>query len=85
MPSNTPKDLAEDEQLAARNYWVEVDHRDHLGATVIYPGAPFMLSLTPWKIQRRPPLIGEHNVEILEGELGFSKQELEALKASDVI
>jgi len=44
-----------------------------------------MLSLTPWKIQRRPPLIGEHNVEILEGELGFSKQELEALKASDVI
>jgi crotonobetainyl-CoA:carnitine CoA-transferase CaiB-like acyl-CoA transferase len=85
MPSNTPKDLAEDEQLAARNYWVEVDHRDHLGATVIYPGAPFMLSLTPWKIQRRPPLIGEHNVEILEGELGLSKQELEALKASGVI
>jgi len=85
MPSNTPRDLAEDEQLAARNYWVEVDHFDHLGTTVTHPGAPFMMSLTPWRIQRRAPLIGEHNVEILGAELGLSKQKLEALKASNVI
>jgi len=34
----------------------------------------------PWRISRRAPLIGEHNNEILGGELGFSKSDLEALK-----
>lgn len=62
--SNTPRDILEDKQLAARDYWVNVEHPE-LGTSIAYPGAPCKLSLTPWHISRRPPLIGEHTKDIL--------------------
>jgi crotonobetainyl-CoA:carnitine CoA-transferase CaiB-like acyl-CoA transferase len=40
---------------------------------------------TPWKIQRRAPLIGEHNEEVYEKELGLSKEQVTILKANGVI
>jgi crotonobetainyl-CoA:carnitine CoA-transferase CaiB-like acyl-CoA transferase len=40
---------------------------------------------TPWKIYRRAPLIGEHNQEIYEKELGLSKEDMAILKANGVI
>ena len=33
-----------------------------------------------WRISRRAPLIGEHNEEVLCGELGLSKAELAVLE-----
>ncbi len=83
-PMSTPKDLLEDAQLAARDYFVPVDHPE-LDDVITYPGAPFKMSRTPLKISRRAPLIGEHNEEIYEKELGFSKEELNKLKATGVI
>lgn len=77
-------DLAEDDHLAARNYWVEVEHPE-LGTTVTYPGAFAKFSETGCGIRRRAPLIGEHNEEIYEKELGFSKDELTILKQGGVI
>ncbi len=79
-----PKDIVEHEQLAARDAWVEVDHPE-LGTKITYPGAPFKSSQTSWRISRRAPLVGEHNEEIYEGELGFTKQELTILKHGNVI
>ena len=38
-----------------------------------------------WSIRRRAPLIGEHNLEIYEKELGLSRQQLTVLKESGVI
>jgi crotonobetainyl-CoA:carnitine CoA-transferase CaiB-like acyl-CoA transferase len=32
---------------------------------LIHPGAPYVLSRTPWAIRRRPPLTGEHSEEVL--------------------
>jgi crotonobetainyl-CoA:carnitine CoA-transferase CaiB-like acyl-CoA transferase len=81
---STPKDLLEDAQLAARDYFVPVAHPE-LDDVITYPGAPFKMSRTPLKISRRAPLIGEHNEEIYEKELGFSKEELNKLKATGVI
>jgi len=72
---STVEDLLENPQLKALNYFVQVEH-DELGATLEYPGAPYHLSETPWKIRRRAPLIGEHNIEIYEKELGFSRKDL---------
>lgn len=83
-PSNTMKDCVEDEQLLARNFWVEAEHPE-LGDRILYPGAPLLLNEAQWSMSRRAPLIGEHNEEIYTSELGFSREELVLLKEHNVI
>ncbi|MBI4289662.1 MAG: CoA transferase [Chloroflexi bacterium] len=63
FPVFTPGEIVHDHQLADRNFWTPVEHPE-LGASFPYPGAATKLSLTPWRIHRRPPLIGEHNREV---------------------
>lgn len=83
-PSFTPREMLQFEQLAARGYWTEVAHPE-LGVSITYPG-PFVQSTeTVCKIQRRPPLVGEHNEDIYKRELGFSSEHLIALKQAKVI
>jgi len=83
-PVATTKDILENVQLAAREFWVEVEHPE-LGTTITYPGAFANASETPSRISRRAPLIGEHNEEVYEKELGISKEELQGLKQAQVI
>jgi crotonobetainyl-CoA:carnitine CoA-transferase CaiB-like acyl-CoA transferase len=83
IPASTPKDLLADPQLEARDYWEEVEHPE-LGTTLTYPGALYKSSEVKWKIGRAP-LIGEHNREVYEGELGFTKERLAAMKQSGII
>ena len=83
-PVNTPQDVCEDEQLAARNFWINVEHPE-LGESIAYPGAFYKSNETKWQIKRRAPLIGEHNIEIFEGELGFTRQEIVTLKEAGII
>lgn len=81
FPVATPSALDDHPQLEARGYFKEIEHPE-LGLTVRYPGA-FVKSGDGKDIAgvyRRPPLIGEHNVEIYQEELGFSSQELQSLK-----
>jgi crotonobetainyl-CoA:carnitine CoA-transferase CaiB-like acyl-CoA transferase len=80
----SPEELFEDEQLRARGYFVSVEHRE-LGRTFQYPGAPYLFSGTPWRVYRRPPLIGEHTGEILKDEFGFEPDRLAALAAEGII
>jgi crotonobetainyl-CoA:carnitine CoA-transferase CaiB-like acyl-CoA transferase len=61
---STPEDLAKNPQLAARGWYQDIRH-DDLGATLRYPGPPYRLSETPWRIERRPPRLGEHTGEVL--------------------
>ena len=84
FPVNNVKDILENKQLAARDFWVEVEHPE-LGTAISYPGAPFKSNETAWRISRRAPLIGEHNEEIYEKELKISKEELAILKQANVI
>lgn len=83
-PVNTVADLMASPQLKDRDYWTEVEHPE-LGATITYPGAPCKLTETPWQIKGRAPLIGEHNSDIYEWELAFSKREMTALKSAGII
>jgi benzylsuccinate CoA-transferase BbsE subunit len=76
-------DLSDDEQLKARGYFVEVEHPE-LGRKFLYPGAPYLLSATPWHVYRRPPLLGEHNKEVLSDELGLPADELAVLRTEGV-
>lgn len=83
-PALTPIDTLEFEQLAARDFWADVYHEE-LGDTITYPG-DFMKSTEGKVIQRkRAPLIGEHNREIYQDELGFSSEDLTVLKTAGII
>ena len=86
FPVATPSALQDHSQLEARGYFKDLEHPE-LGATVQYPGA-FVKSGDGEDIAgiyRRPPLIGEHNTVIFQGELGITGSELESLKRSGVI
>jgi benzylsuccinate CoA-transferase BbsE subunit len=83
-PQFTTADLLKSDQLKAREYWIDLDHPE-LGKKITYPGPFAKLSETPINITRRAPLIGEHNAEIYEKELGIPHKELLALKKAKVI
>ena len=80
----TPDEAAEDPHWTERGFFIEVEHPEH-GRTATYPGAPYILSETPWRHQRRAPLLGEHTVEILRGELGLDVEQIGALAAAGIV
>ena len=80
----TPEALLDDPHLHDRGFWKEVEHPE-LGGSFIYPGEAAIYNSSPWRISRRAPLIGEHNTEILCGELGLSRAELSVLAENRVI
>ena len=61
---NAPEEAFEDEHFKARGFQVEVRH-DDLGRSIRYPGAPYSLPASPWRISRRAPSLGEHTDEVL--------------------
>ena len=86
FPVATPSDLSQHPQLEARAYFTELEHPE-LAATVSYPGA-FAKSGDGADIvgfRRRPPLVGEHNLEVYQDGLGLSPQEIDALRRAGAI
>ncbi len=77
-PVATVKDLVEDTQLKARDFWEELD--DPECGKVKYPGPPIRLSQSPCVRRKRAPRIGEHNRDIYVDELGCTEAELMVLK-----
>ena len=77
-PVTTVSEVVESPQLAARGYWQSVEHPE-LGRCVAYPGPFAKFSAMPIAYRRRPPTVGEHNREILGGELGLSIERLAQL------
>jgi benzylsuccinate CoA-transferase BbsE subunit len=83
-PVNSSKDIIENAQLKYRGFWVDINHPE-LSTNITYPGAFAKLSETPVKIRYRAPLIGEHNLEIYQGELGLSSSKLNDLLHAGII
>lgn len=79
-----PDELVDDGHFADRGFWVEVEHPE-LARRFRYPGSAAIHNGSPWRISRRAPLIGEHNRDILGGELGLSDAELSCLLESGVL
>jgi crotonobetainyl-CoA:carnitine CoA-transferase CaiB-like acyl-CoA transferase len=48
-------------------------------------GPPAVFSDSPVGIQSPPPMLGEHNREILTGILGYSDDEIEQLRQKEAI
>ena len=79
-----PEALVEDPQLNARGFFSDVEHPE-FGRSIRYPGGPFFFTKTPWRISRRPPLLGEHNQDVYMGELGLSRRYIDELAQDGVI
>ena len=79
---NTTADLFADRQLRARGYFVELDHPET--GPREYPGAQFKMSETPASI-RRAPLLGEHTLEVLTEQLGYSPEDVSILRQRNVV
>ena len=77
-------DIAADEQLKARNFFVPVEH-DTLGRALTLPGPFAKLSETPIDPPRRAPRLGEHNRQELGDLLGLSADRLRQLSNSGAI
>ena len=85
VPCGPINDLAEvfaDPQIQAREMIVEMPHP--LSGKVRVVASPMKLAETPVRYRMPPPLLGEHTDEVLT-ELGFSVDEVRALRAEGVV
>ena len=80
----SPDEVMQDPHPEDRAFWTDVESPE-LGKTFRHTGSAAIFNGSPWKISRRAPLIGEHNEEILCGELGLSKAELAVLQEMDSV
>lgn len=80
---NSVPDAFSHPQAAAREM-VQLIPREG-GQDVPQLGPVAKLSETPARLEQPPPRLGEHTMAILQGELGYSREEIVALKAEGVI
>lgn len=76
------EELADEESLIATGTVVEVDH-PHRGSYKSV-GNPIKLSDSPSAVERSP-LLGEHTDEILADVLGYTPDEIDELRAGDIV
>ena len=81
----SPQQVVESPHLEERCFFTEIDHPEV--GPMKYPGSGFFLDgrERDAEASRSAPRLGEHNVEILGGELGLSMRELGLLRAARVI
>ncbi len=82
-PTNTMEDVVKSEQLAERDFFIDIEHPN--AGTLRYPGPFLRLSRTPSKVNQRAPLLGEHNEEIYCGRLGYSGEDLSRMRNAGII
>ena len=82
-PINTLDVVLSDEQVLANDMVVESPTAD--GGSRRLLGLPFKLTETPGAAGAAPPSPGQHNRDVLGGQLGLSDDEIAALKAEGAI
>jgi glutaryl-CoA transferase len=70
-------------QVLHRDMLMEVEHPT--AGNVRMAGIPVKFSVTPASVRRPPPLLGEHNGEILKNWLGMSTEAIDELKREKII
>ena len=77
-------DVATDDQLTARDFWIGVPH-ETLGRTLTFPGPFAKMSATPIGSTTRAPRVGEHSDEVYRELLGLTPERLTELRAAGAI
>jgi formyl-CoA transferase len=82
-PVQTIDQVFQAPQVLQRDMLIEIDHPT--AGKVRMAGIPVKFSVTPASVRMPPPLLGEHNDEILESWLGLSADSIDELKKEKVI
>ncbi len=82
-PINNMKEVLEDPQVRHRKLRVDMPHP--LGGVAPVVRSPLRLSETPVEYRLPPPMLGQHNEEVLKGLLGKSDADLARLKAGKIV
>jgi len=82
-PLNNVSDVVEHPQAEARDYVME--YEDETVGEVLLHGHPIHLSETERELRSGPPKLGEHTEKVLAEMLGLSREEIQRLRASNVI
>ena len=77
-PVSTASELLDNEQLWERGFYQTIND-PQTGSEVVYPGAPYKMSESGWRLVRSAPQIGQHNNEVYCAELGCSAPEVQEL------
>jgi crotonobetainyl-CoA:carnitine CoA-transferase CaiB-like acyl-CoA transferase len=80
-PVHSLPEVFTEKQVVHRNMVLPIQHPV---GEIQQLGIPVKLSDTPGKIRNPPPLFGEHTEEILK-DLGYSEEEIHALRVENVI
>ena len=86
VPSGPLCDVGEvfnDEQIAAREMIVEIDHP--IAGRQAMPNSPLKFSQPPIQLQRPAQLLGQHTEEVLRNMLDLGTDEITGLRADGVI
>lgn len=75
--------VCHDEQLLSRGMITDVTQT--VSGKVTVPGTVFKLSKTPGDLNHSAPYLGEHNVEIYSGLLGYSEKQIEEFSNDKII
>jgi crotonobetainyl-CoA:carnitine CoA-transferase CaiB-like acyl-CoA transferase len=82
-PVYSTAEVVGNEHLNERGYFVEVDHP--VAGPQRYPGAPYLMSDSPWELRRPAPLLGEHDEEIWCDRLGVEPAALATMRRDGVV
>jgi crotonobetainyl-CoA:carnitine CoA-transferase CaiB-like acyl-CoA transferase len=81
-PINTAREISDSTQLAARDFFVDVE--DPVRGSLRYPHAFARSNATGIGIRRPAPRLGEHTGEVL-AEIGVGASEVARLRAEGVV
>ncbi|MDX9788961.1 MAG: CoA transferase [Desulfobacterales bacterium] len=80
---NDARGAIEDKHLRDRGFWSYLDH-PVVGKT-LYNRGPFVFTKTPIRMETAAPLLGEHTMAVLSDMLEYSAEEIDKLKAANVL
>jgi formyl-CoA transferase len=81
-PLNTLEEVFQDPQVQALGMSIDLERPG--GTPVRVTGSAIRLSATPPTYDIRPPLLGEHNKEVL-GSLGFDTEAINELEKNEAV
>ncbi len=82
-PVSTMGDLLASPHLQARGFFATLEH-PRAGA-LLYPGAPYKMSASPWRLRSPAPLLGQHNDAVYGDILGLGETERQSLSRDEII
>ena len=82
-PVQTVDQVFQAPQVLHRDMLLEVEHPT--AGTVRMAGIPVKFSVTPASVRLPPPMLGEHNGEILKNWLGMSAEVIDELKREKIL